>query len=793
MHNNTSELSRIFKISLYGLAMAAGLILGPAEDKTWLPYGTPFLAMIGFWATESPGRYALGNILSNLAGLVAVGLAGLEFFSNNPEGKLLAGTHLVVFAAWIVFLQKSSVRKYWSICALSVLQVAVAAVLTNQSWYGGALVAFAIAAMWTLAVFSLYVAMEQSQNLAPALAAAPAGAFQFGSAQSTAGHEIQFDTHGRWITLRFIGGVGMLAVLALLMSAAFYVLTPRVWIGRRFTLGETADEPELARRNLTGFTSQVRLGELGQILESLEPVMTVQAFDVRQASDRRLTAQELAELMGYDEPLFRGGVMVSYLNGNWKSESSPYRDNLEPLQRTPGRSDLRQDITLEPVAGEILFCFGTPVACEIMPDRRRRALFSHLTGVLRQDFRTDEKHRSISYLLYTDIPDRPPDGAPRVELHSSVTVSSMHDPFLKDYLKRCLHFPAESLPRLVDLARTLESQEEQKRGRPPTPAEMALRLESYLRDSGEYDYTMNLTIQDASIDPVEDFLFNRKTGHCEYFASALALMLRAVGIPSRLMNGFKGGESNFRGQIEVQQRHAHTWVEAWGDDGTWMVLDPTPAGARAESVKDVANAISLPEQLTGFFNGFWTDWVMNFSPEKQQESLYLPMKDFLEKFWAQAEEAGSNGPASLAWLWKFLTNPREWVSLKGLLFIAGIAGAVYGTRRIYGIVRGRWSWFHSRQGTLAKSRVIVPFYEKFEALMLAQGNCRHVHETPREFALTVAQQLNSDADIGPAAGVITDLFYRVRYGELELSASDASAADQALERIKQAGESRGSR
>src|SRR5437763_734155 len=122
---NVSELERIFKFSLYGLAMAAGLILGVAEES-WLPFGTLILAVAGYWATESPGRFALGNALSNLAGLIAVGLAGFEFFGDNPEGRLLAGTHLVVYATWIVFLQQSSIRKYWSICALSVLQVAVA-------------------------------------------------------------------------------------------------------------------------------------------------------------------------------------------------------------------------------------------------------------------------------------------------------------------------------------------------------------------------------------------------------------------------------------------------------------------------------------------------------------------------------------------------------------------------------------------------------------------------------------------------------------------------------------------
>ena len=66
------------------------------------------------------------------------------------------------------------------------------------------------------------------------------------------------------------------------------------------------------------------------------------------------------------------------------------------------------------------------------------------------------------------------------------------------------------------------------------------------------------------LDPVEDFLVNRKSGHCEYFASALALLLRSVDIRSRIVNGFKGGDWNdLTETLNVRQKHAHSWVEAY--------------------------------------------------------------------------------------------------------------------------------------------------------------------------------------------------------------------------------------
>src|SRR5262249_54963867 len=92
----------------------------------------------------------------------------------------------------------------------------------------------------------------------------------------------------------------------------------------------------------------------------------------------------------------------------------------------------------------------------------------------------------------------------------------------------------------------------------------ARALEGFLRDSGQFRYSLHMEQIDSDLDPVEDFLVKRKEGHCEYFASALALMLRAIDIPARVINGFKGGDWNELTQtMNVRQKHAHSWVEAY--------------------------------------------------------------------------------------------------------------------------------------------------------------------------------------------------------------------------------------
>ena len=88
-----------------------------------------------------------------------------------------------------------------------------------------------------------------------------------------------------------------------------------------------------------------------------------------------------------------------------------------------------------------------------------------------------------------------------------------------------------------------------------------------MRDSGRFSYSLHMEVKDSSLDPVEDFLVNRKEGHCEYFASALALLLRSIDIPARVVNGFKGGDWNDLTQtMNVRQKHAHSWVEAYVGD-----------------------------------------------------------------------------------------------------------------------------------------------------------------------------------------------------------------------------------
>ncbi|NLE73569.1 MAG: DUF3488 domain-containing transglutaminase family protein [Actinobacteria bacterium] len=135
---------------------------------------------------------------------------------------------------------------------------------------------------------------------------------------------------------------------------------------------------------------------------------------------------------------------------------------------------------------------------------------------------------------------------------------------------RSLALPHRLPPSLLSLALSLTQST-------PDPLTKAQTLESHFH-SEEYKYSLNLAepAPGETTDPLERFL-TTKTGYCEHFASAMALMLRAVGVPSRLVGGYAGGEYNSTGHYYlVRQRSAHAWVEAYIADRGWVRFDPTP-------------------------------------------------------------------------------------------------------------------------------------------------------------------------------------------------------------------------
>ena len=131
-------------------------------------------------------------------------------------------------------------------------------------------------------------------------------------------------------------------------------------------------------------------------------------------------------------------------------------------------------------------------------------------------------------------------------------------------------------------------------------------------------------------DPLANFLFVRKQGHCEYFASSMAVMLRTLGIPSRMVNGFRTGEFNdLTSQYVVRASNAHSWVEAYFPNYGWVAFDPTPGASIP-----VRTGWSRMSLYVDAMASFWREWIVNYDVVHQQSLAVTASSRSRQLFWA---------------------------------------------------------------------------------------------------------------------------------------------------------------
>lgn len=827
------DLGVIFKLSLYGLTALVGIILGSAEGEDYiagasrlpmpLPYFSVPLVIGGYLLTEcfrknnTEGQgLGLSAIWANTLGFIALAATAYEFAGVNKEGKLLAGTHLLLYATWIVLFQQKTIRLYWFLMALGVLQLAVASVLTNKGWFGFSAMGYMICAVWTLSVFSLWRAdrlFESDQGLASkgnetSIETSDAASWalfqQFSQVHSTVQHEE--GTH--WLTYRFVSGVLFTSLAALFMSALFFAFIPRVWLLPEFTFQDDQSlfTPKAAK---TGLATTVKLGAIGPALESVEPVFEIQISHLR--TMETISVQEYAERLGMTEPLFRGAVLIDYKSGRWTGDTEG-GDSTGLNSSGPGgglfpqmnSNNYLQDIRMEFTGSQVLYCLGPPNQMRSLRSTKKRNMssrtsdkpsfgrYNEITGMTYRN-ENNEDSRDLEYQVASFLPSTQ---------QTYYKLRSRRQPTPQSYLTKSTSVP-EGLKRLKSLAEKVIKEEVVRRQvaeqtpqpRQLTNLEKASALEWHLRESGTYSYTLDLSILDTKIDPVEDFLFNRKEGHCEYFATALALMIRTVGIPARVVSGYKGGvpHPEKKNALLVQQRFSHLWVEAWLDNNDgWTTFDATPAASRSLSIADFdSRTTSVWQGVQTTLSGLWSDSILNLSLARQEESLYGPIREVAISLWGIAQEFFSSPEAAMQSLWSLVSNRDQMLGLGGLLFIMLTTlicmAAIWIMRRGAGWCRRIWQFFTNRQQH-RRHRLVV-FYQRFVNLMRSRNMVRQPSQTQSEFADQVTSACFDELKNGGLTSTpheISQLFYRVRFGNDDLSITEVSRVEQILTELERA-------
>jgi protein-glutamine gamma-glutamyltransferase len=303
--------------------------------------------------------------------------------------------------------------------------------------------------------------------------------------------------------------------------------------------------------------------------------------------------------------------------------------------------------------------------------------------------------------------------------------------------QRYLQLPEDATERVRNLARDIVGDE-------PNPLAKALLLEKHLRENYEYSYE---TILKQGYTPIDAFLFETKRGHCEFFASALAVMLRAVKIPARVATGFSLGEPNpLTGYYEVRGLDGHAWVEAYLPGTGWLMLEPTPFYPLPQSTTEASRQVLSETDR-------YLERLASTSVELDPESLKTAVIVAAKEMWTQSRhlfKSMAAVPRALGWTMLYILAGGFGLVLMGYLIALGVTD---------------WRSNRGIRNTLARSEradtrsATVLLAEAVESAAAPRGYVRKPQWTLREY---VGHLARTDHAV-PAQ--FSDLFDACRYSD----------------------------
>jgi len=565
------------------------------------------VVLLGFAALR------MGGELDGFRALVAVGAVALSCWPARPRltprvwlilqisflvwllfGAGFLHRHLItLFAELLVFVQvhrllaRSGAQDDFYLAFISFGQVLITSVLTIDVMYLLLFAVYVVAVAWLLLLAQI------------ARGAAPPEQSSVGAVRLPAEDLSRLDS---FTAARSVFAGLALALVLLAATAVLFFVLPRMQAS--FLEGGF-----VAPLHVSGFAERVRLGDLGSLKLSSKPVMRARIHD-REGN---------ALVSG---GLYWHGLALDRFDGRGWELSEPERISLGTLAASgdlgPPKQrawTLRQEITLEPIDSDVLFF--VPEVVGVYGVRRMEAASTE--GYYLPGERRGSGGR-ITYTVYSN-PEEQDAQALRGE-----------DPLQGEssLLERYTQLPTQTPARIAEIAAdwTLGA---------ASAVDSALIVQDRLRS--EYSYSLD---QEASAysDPTLAFLDEVKEGHCEYYATAMTLLLRTRGIPARLVNGFYGGEWNPVGEYWlIRQRDAHSWVEVWFPDSGWVIFDPTPSVGTGLRGRARIRLLARLSAWADYAELLWKDVLLDYGLDSQAagiRSLFVTLRS-----WGEAGEDGS--------------------------------------------------------------------------------------------------------------------------------------------------------
>src|SRR5580765_5760442 len=585
-----------FRLTSYATIAAAAVALFVAGGVgVWLVAGFALVMIVAFklegtrWQLTE--RVALAVILISLpvfyfdwrilSPLLDIQyLEGIRPTRGSAEVAVLA--HLILFLSAIKLLQRKADRDWFFLYLISFFTVLLAAGLTAAPLFLVVLILYLLCALSTVVAFEIQKARKKVTATQTRLLVPPDNVL-FRKLPMRLWKRKYLET--RRLPLVSVGLLILIVVLAL----PFFLIAPR-------TASSALRRGGKGVSGFIGFSDNVTLGQIGELKGNDEVFMHVRIDNLGAVPPGGLR--------------WRGVALDEFTGKAWKKsrKAASFEDQKDDrgffkIGTTEDRDRLtEQTFFLEPVDTPVLF--GAPRILAV----RAKLPFVRVDAEGALQTRPHDQER-LAYKVFSDT--------------TEPSAATLRLDRLQYYVEsaRYLELPANMDPRIGSLAREVIRESGARNS-----YDAARAIEAHLRDN--YGYTLDLKA--GGPDPLSDFIFNVKQGHCEYFATAMAVMLRTQGVATRVVNGFLPGEYNeAAGAFTVRQSDAHSWVEVYfPQSNAWVTFDPTPPAGRVAKTR--SGLVGILSKYSEAMELVWFQYVVGYDKDEQRSLVTSVRKSLFE-------------------------------------------------------------------------------------------------------------------------------------------------------------------